>query len=726
VERLGEGRPHRVNISDFKRRIVENRKSGLIGAAIATVVGLLFLTSDLGNGFAHLSYDLPYLFRHEIEITNIVIVYMDDESAFRLGQFKEPIWDRKLHADLLDKLNKYHADAVVFDVWFSDPMTNKPAADEAFAQAVQRTPKIVLGTLASEKEPGELSPPVLFPPVVSFRKKDARGLDNWGLVDIPKDKDGRIRRHYHLPGIFTSLSWRAAETLLEDPPRDPLALRWINFYGPAHFIPHISYLDTTKDDPNLLNVFSNKIVFIGTDIKVGTTLGLKEDKFDTPVTRWSGGQMPGVEIHATCFLNLERGDSLTRLSSKTQFGLFALIGVFFGFTLVMFRPVAASVIGATGILAAFASGLLLFIQAGILFPWLTVAAVQIPLALAWSVIVYSVRLQREKTLLETVVRTSRGTGLPVPAVAQATPSSADVATIVAGRGPQTPGAQSSGTPETEPALVIPDHDLVRCVGRGAYGEVWLARDILGHYKAVKVIYKKTFQNEGPFEREFKGIQRFTPISRNHPGWVQILHVGRPPKQDYFYYIMELGDDENTGQTVNPATYSAKNLARELDRRGKLPVKECLELALSLSSALQYLHSQNLIHRDIKPSNIIFVRDQPKFADIGLVTEVGGTNRDVTYVGTQGYIPPEGPGKPQADVFSLGKVIYETSMGRDREQFPELPTTLVERPDKEDLLQLNEVILKACEYDVERRFQTAQELYDALLKVQFDTRHLRKQ
>ena len=53
--------------------------------------------------------------------------------------------------------------------------------------------------------------------------------------------------------------------------------------------------------------------------------------------------------------------------------------------------------------------------------------------------------------------------------------------------------------------------------------------------------------------------------------------------------------------------------------------------------------------------------------IGLVA-VSGQN---SFVGTEGYIPPEGPGTPRADIFSLGKVLYEISTGKDRLDFPEI-------------------------------------------------------
>src|SRR5262249_29472266 len=118
------------------------------------------------------------------------------------------------------------------------------------------------------------------------------------------------------------------------------------------------------------------------------------------------------------------------------------------------------------------------------------------------------------------------------------------------------------------------------------------------------------------------------------------------------------------QKIDPAIYSPKNLAKELKRRGRIPVTECVHLSLTLTEALEYLHGQQLIHRDIKPSNIIFVNDRPKFADIGLVTNIGATGGDVTFVGHMVYTPPEGRGSASGVVYSLGRVLYEISRGLD--------------------------------------------------------------
>ena len=109
--------------------------------------------------------------------------------------------------------------------------------------------------------------------------------------------------------------------------------------------------------------------------------------------------------------------------------------------------------------------------------------------------------------------------------------------------------------------------------------------------------------------------------------------------------------------------------------------------------------------------------RPKFADVGLVTHIAEKGRDVTYLGTEGFIAPEGPGTPGADVFSLGKVIYEAVMGRRAADFPELPSNLPGSTASLEMLQINRIILKACDADPQKRYQTAAELQTDLLQLQ---------
>ena len=231
--------------------------------------------------------------------------------------------------------------------------------------------------------------------------------------------------------------------------------------------------------------------------------------------------------------------------------------------------------------------------------------------------------------------------------------------------------------------------------------MWIARSVTGAFRAVKIVRRSSFDHERPFEREFEGIQKFEPVSRTHDSQVDILHVGRG--EDYFYYVMELADDQATGGQINPDNYHPRTLKSDLLFHSRLSFEECVSIGIALTTALEHLHKSGLVHRDVKPSNIIFVNGVAKLADIGLVTGVDTTR---SYVGTEGFAAPEGPGTAQGDLFSLGKVLYEMSTGKDRQEFPELPTNLRELPEREGLMELNAVIAKACRHDPGDRYSNA--------------------
>lgn len=286
---------------------------------------------------------------------------------------------------------------------------------------------------------------------------------------------------------------------------------------------------------------------------------------------------------------------------------------------------------------------------------------------------------------------------------------------------------------------VPDHQLVRCIGEGSYGEVWLARSAVGTWRAVKVVHRERFKDPRPYEREFNGIQKYEPVSRANDGLVDVLQIGRNDEKGYFYYVMELADNAGGGesaaasdkredpsdwapfnpsqgfiqQTVrlssetggapapfDPSAYVPRTLATDIRACGRLPLDDCITLGLTLSLALGHLHRRGLIHRDVKPSNIIFVNGVPKLADIGLVTDVAEAR---SFVGTEGFIPPEGPNSPQADMYGLGKVLYEASMGKDRQEFPKPCSGLGLDADSRALMELNAVLLKACATDPKERY-----------------------
>jgi hypothetical protein len=270
-----------------------------------------------------------------------------------------------------------------------------------------------------------------------------------------------------------------------------------------------------------------------------------------------------------------------------------------------------------------------------------------------------------------------------------------------------------GLNSMRPTPIIPDHELLRQIGAGSFGEVWLARTVCGSYRAVKLVYRAAFDEPGPFEREFEGIQLFEPVSRTHDNLVAVLHVGRSEVGGYFYYVMEVADDRVTGEQIDPERYEPRTLGGELRERGRMGLIECCELGLKLTAGLGHLHSRGLLHRDVKPSNVIFVNRSPKFADIGLVTRMTDT---ATPMGTLGYMPERGYGTPGADLYALGKVLYEALTGLDRGVFPELPTDWGAEGEVDSLVRFNEIVLKACQEDPGRRYASARQMFEELNRV----------
>ena len=263
---------------------------------------------------------------------------------------------------------------------------------------------------------------------------------------------------------------------------------------------------------------------------------------------------------------------------------------------------------------------------------------------------------------------------------------------------------------------VPDHEVIRLIGSGSSGQVWLAKNALETFRAVKVVRQQPFKHRQTFEREFHGILKFEPISRLHDGLVDILQVGINEPGRYFYYVMELADDVVTGQNIAPELYQPKSLAHRGNQIRRFPVAECVRHGAAIASAVGFLHKHGLIHRDIKPSNIIFVNGVPKLADIGLLTDMSEAG---SLVGTEGFIPAEGSGSVRADIYSLGKVLYEMSTGRDRNDYPALPEELEKSEEARDVILLNKIILKACRARAWHRYQTAEEMLSALLAFQFD-------
>lgn len=658
---------------NFTRLIPRQKWPAVFGGVLAALLGWQFFWLPFGSALSHLSYDFPFLFTTPGASTNLVLVEMDEISHTELRQDYGARWDRRLHAGLLEHLRADGANLVVFDMVFSDAATNS-AADEEFAAAIKKFGRVVLAADVDTSRRNGILGERIVPPTDALRE----ATPHWGPTQAEADDDGVVRKIYRGREQRPPMVWVAA--LLAQPTRlntndNHLAVRFIRFYGPGGTLARVSYSQVTNQPAGF---FRGKTVFVGGRPRTGF-VGQETDQFGTPWRLHGPPQISGLELTATEFLNLSRGEFLRRLPASWEFFLLVVSGILAGVTLGQLRPVWAILFSCLGILVVVVTAFVLFFQENFWFNWSVAALVQIPCALAWSLGWQWRNLKKEKDWLES----------PLPDLWDDAPAEKKSAAAVT----------ASDTP------AIPDHELIRQIGRGAYGDVWLARDVIGSFHAVKIVRRVAFDHVDPLEREFRGLQRFTPVSRAHPGLVHILHVGKSAAADYFYYVMEAGDDENSGAKIDPANYTARNLAREIHRRAPLPPRECVQIISALCDAVDFLHAQGLIHRDIKPANVIFVNGKPKLADVGLVAEISGTRAAVSNVGTEEYLPPEGTGTTAADIFALGKMLAEMIQERHGEK--NVPATHE---------KFSAIVARACAEVPSQRFATAGEMRAALQKV----------
>ena len=693
-----------------EHKLLTDGQGALTGATLAVLLGWLGLLMGVFDG---LSYDLPFRFGGTRPVDEVVIVYLDEASYTELGQNPNNPLDRAIHARLIRKLAEFGPKAIIFDMLFDRP--SKPEADQQFAQAIRGVPGVLLTAKYEVHVPSASIRAEPAPPIELF------GTNNWGVTSFPVEQDGSTRRDYSRaapPGMTLKLC-QALELPLPPVDRD----RWLFFYGRGA-IPAKSYYQALQAGPDAKNVFSGKVVVVG-EGDVTTSTGSTDRKL-TPL-----GPILGTEVVATACLNVLRRDWLARFPPITEVLVFGALGVLAGFGLARLHLVAAVAVGCALLVAAVLGEVLLRLELHIWSPWLVFCAVQLPVAVFWPAISQTRNLHREKLLLERALAFARAeaarVGASAPQVVSSPGRSASAAVVRVEPGVVSleDGAGEECRPVAEARSIgpgappsIPDYTLIKLVGQGAYGQVWLAQNTLGGYCAMKIVYRKNFASDVPFAREFHGLQSYAPRSLSCPALVPVLHVGRREAEGYFFYVMVLADDASSGGTIDPSTYEPRNLARELKDKGPLPVSDCIELGLKLAGALKYLHEDcRLVHRDIKPANIIFVEGIPRLADIGLVTGIDSPRAGTSYVGTEGYIPPEGPGTVAADIFSLGKVIYEASMGLDRTLYPSLPHTLLQRPDYQALMWLNEITLKSCEMHPRRRYASAARMEADLLRLQ---------
>ena len=251
-------------------------------------------------------------------------------------------------------------------------------------------------------------------------------------------------------------------------------------------------------------------------------------------------------------------------------------------------------------------------------------------------------------------------------------------------------------------LEIPNYRLIRRIGEGAFGQVWLAEEKLTRiYCAVKIIPGAGSKRQGV---ELSGVQKYRQLSQGHPNLIQLP---APPGMDKgcLFYVMELADNALGTRVAAEADYEPSTLASLLAREQRLSIDTALDYVCSILAGVDHLHHSGLRHRDLKPSNVLFVDGAVKLADVGLASRETESS-----VGTPGYRTPEGESD---DLYAVGIMLYQMITGQPASRFPELPADLDRTHDPKRLKKVVHLFNRACDPDRSNRFDSAGQFLDAV-------------
>ena len=382
---------------DLKHRYTRRSLGGLVGAALAMLMGLVCETR-LGDPLARLSYDLPFRFQPPYSPSELVIVYADDSSQDELGQPGDRAWDRTLHARLIERLTHSGAKVVAYDYLFTGPGPNE-VADARLAKAIKDSGRVVLARAVGKAESLGLSADKLEP--LAFQD----GLAGWGLANIDTDADGMNRRHPVGSETDPSFSWavaRAAGVPLTSNQGERFTPRWFRYYGEPGTLQHVRFAEALATNSISDHTFKDKVVFVGAKPTAGFTRQ-HLDEFGNPYARWGRHAWqfsPGVEVQATAYLNLARGDWLRRCHWTLETILMLSLGFILGYGLSLFPPLTATFAALGALVVVLTLTLAGWWTARFWFPWAGVVCLQLPTAYCWSLVFNSVRLYIEKKVLE--------------------------------------------------------------------------------------------------------------------------------------------------------------------------------------------------------------------------------------------------------------------------------------------------------------------------------------
>ena len=256
------------------------------------------------------------------------------------------------------------------------------------------------------------------------------------------------------------------------------------------------------------------------------------------------------------------------------------------------------------------------------------------------------------------------------------------------------------------------YEIIEQIGTGGMSDVYKAKcHKLNRYVAIKVM-KSEFSEDKTFVSKFRAEAQ-SVAGFTHPNVVNVYDVG--DENGIYYIVMEL---------VEGIT-----LKKYIEKRGKLPFKEAVSIAIQVANGLDAAHKHHIVHRDIKPQNIIISKEgKVKVTDFGIAKVASSsTINSSSTMGSVHYISPEqargGYSDERSDIYSLGITIFEMLTGtvpfdgdstvavavqHIQDEIPAPSTVAADIP-----VSIDKIVLKCTQKKPDRRYQSAAELRGVL-------------
>lgn len=271
--------------------------------------------------------------------------------------------------------------------------------------------------------------------------------------------------------------------------------------------------------------------------------------------------------------------------------------------------------------------------------------------------------------------------------------------------------------------------ILEFIAKGGMGEVYRAHQTnLNRDVAIKVISKQWLEGFVEDDEEIEtALQRFqrevqAMAGIHHPNVLQIFDYGlemikgQDINEPIHYIVMEFIPGDTLRETMSEQGFDPEDdLTRDWIEKYFLAVLDGVEA----------VHKCDMVHRDLKPENVLIDGTIPKIADFGLSRSCRwkGVTQSIDFKGTIMYMPPEQladfrRSDHRADIYSLGKILYEAVEGKISTTSD--PTYFkcvgLKNPETCFFKEIDQIIRKATAEAKEERFQSIEELRNAILKA----------